>query len=365
MVQRAILDNPDLQKRLSFVFLFGTPSDGLEKATFGRRFLKLFKQKNRQIRDMAHNSEFIKDLRARRPAVFDKPSFIFRAAAGDKDEFVPARSSLEPFKKEFQRVVPGNHLKIIRPDKGDRDNESVRLVVKTMMGDAAYAGPWNSARVAVEKGDFQAAVEAYEPHIEDLDENRMVELALAYESLGDSQKSLQILARHAEKYGKKHLDVIGTMGGRLKRRWLRQGTLSDAERAMSLYNEGYVKAVEDEEHDMAHYLGINVAFMLVAMHRGNKKSREEAQQVARNVLKHCNEDEGRWKIASEAEALLHLDQIEQALLRYQDYAKENPTPRELESTFQQAELLINILIKPKSKREIITNKLESIFRPQV
>lgn len=363
VVQRAILDDKELRDRLSFVFLFGTPSDGLQKASFGRRFLKLFRQQNRQVRDMAHDSEFIADLRKRRPKVFNNPPFVFRVSAGDKDEFVPASSSLKPFDKSFQRVVPGNHLQIIRPK--NKDNESVKLVVNTILGDAAYAGPWNSARAAVERGDFQAAIAAYEPYVDELDEERMVELALAYEYTDQADKSLDVLSKHAQKYGKKHLDVIGVMAGRYKRRWLLQGTLPDATQAFNLYKEGYASAVKEEDHEMAHYLGINVAFMLVAMNRGTKKKRQEAQQIAREVLIHCNEDDSHWKIASEAEALLHLEQIDNAILRYKDFVSTNPKPRELASAYQQAEYLIKYIFKNAVRREKVAQQLEEIFRPIV
>jgi hypothetical protein len=50
------LDDKDLRARVSHVFLFGTPSNGLVKASF-LTFLK------RQVRDMARDSPFIKGLR--------------------------------------------------------------------------------------------------------------------------------------------------------------------------------------------------------------------------------------------------------------------------------------------------------------
>lgn len=358
IVQRAILDDPEFRKRLSHVFLFGTPSDGLEKASFGRRFLKLFGQKNRQIRDMGHRSEFMNDLRARRPKIFENPSFVFRVTAGDKDEFVPARSSLAPFKKEFQRVVPGNHLQIIRPE--DRENESVSLVVKTLLGDAAYAGPWNSARIAVEKGDFQAAIQNYEAHISGLDGDRLVELALAYEGTGNSEKALKILSE----YARPHLDVLGTKAGRLKRRWLLQGTLDDAQLALKLYRKGYEEAVKEYDPEQAFYHGINIAFLVIAMNKGKKSSREEAQKIAREVINHCNASpKSHWRIATEAEALLQLGQLKQSLLRYGDFVATEPIPRDLASTYQQAVVLMKYLYKIPNEREKHLDKLDNIFKP--
>ena len=90
IVQRAALDG-GIADRVSHMLLFGTPSNGLRKAGWG----KLFK---RQVRDMAAGGEFITKLRADWQATFgDERPFFFRTVAGIRDEFVPRESSVEPF----------------------------------------------------------------------------------------------------------------------------------------------------------------------------------------------------------------------------------------------------------------------------
>ena len=58
VVQRAVVDDSEFAERISHLFLFGTPSNGLKKTTLVT-FLK------RQLRDMKNGSDFIRDLRAR------------------------------------------------------------------------------------------------------------------------------------------------------------------------------------------------------------------------------------------------------------------------------------------------------------
>ena len=114
VVQRALLDE-QLVADTSHVMLYGTPSNGLKKAAgWLGRIVK------RQSQDMAFGSAFVTDLRRRWTEKFspDRP-FSFRAVAGDRDEFVPAESSLGCFEESDRAVVPGNHLEIVKPDSAD------------------------------------------------------------------------------------------------------------------------------------------------------------------------------------------------------------------------------------------------------
>jgi pimeloyl-ACP methyl ester carboxylesterase len=94
LVQRGILDEADVLNRISHLYLFGTPSNGLLKAA-------PFKFWNRQVQDLASDSTFMADLRDRRSAVFENPPFEFATIAGDRDDFVPRESSLDPLTGVF------------------------------------------------------------------------------------------------------------------------------------------------------------------------------------------------------------------------------------------------------------------------
>lgn len=92
VVQRALLDNPDLVPRVRHLVFFGTPSGGLRKAGFFA-FLKP------QLRNMAADGEFVTKLRHEWQDKFDDaPPFRLLAVAGDRDQFVPPESSLNPFR---------------------------------------------------------------------------------------------------------------------------------------------------------------------------------------------------------------------------------------------------------------------------
>ena len=109
LVQRALLSNPPLRGRVSHLLLFGTPSAGLDKAS-------PFHFWKRQVRDMGRDSPFIRRLRQEWSTLFgDRPPFSFLSIAGDRDEFVPRISSLDPFGEACRRVVYGNHLDIVKP----------------------------------------------------------------------------------------------------------------------------------------------------------------------------------------------------------------------------------------------------------
>ena len=105
--QRALFDDPGLAERVSHLIMFGTPSNGLRKARWGR-FLK------RQIGDMAEGGDFIGELRRRWRGRFgEHRPFGLWAVAGDQDSFVPPVPSLRPFPAECRVVVPGDHLQIV------------------------------------------------------------------------------------------------------------------------------------------------------------------------------------------------------------------------------------------------------------
>jgi pimeloyl-ACP methyl ester carboxylesterase len=352
VAQRALLDDPKVLNRTSHLFLFGTPSDGLRKAS-------PFKFWNRQVRDLGRDSEFIADLRIRRPAVFHAPRFEFVTLAGDVDDFVPRESSLDPFDRRFHRVVPGNHLAIVKP--ATAQHLGVQVVLNVMAGNTAYAGPWSAARLAVERGEFHDAIGQLESFAAQLDANALVQLALALEEVGRQEDAI----RYLEKYHGTDTDPVGVLAGRLKRRWAHDRREADGKRAHELYSRGYAKAHAASNDPQAFYMAINVAFMELALDPGNPAARQRSAERAAKALGHTRRSpDDKWRRATEGEANLILGDTDAALENYRAAIATQPSPRELSSMFQQAYHIADVLYPPAADgSDPIAERLDALFRP--
>lgn len=343
VTQRALVDSDDVRRRVGHVICFGSPSGGLKKTS-------LFTRWKRQIRDMDADSEFITDLRARWNEEFgDDPPFGFKVVAGDQDEFVPAWSTLEPFADTFRCVVPGNHMTIVSPStSGDL---SIGVLVKHLVGDAAPAGPWNSARVAVEGRRFQQAIDQLWPRRTELDDSTMVTLSLALDSAGRREDAIAVLRDSGRESTS---DQMGTLAGRLKRRWLVERLREDAEGAQALYAEALAAAEAAGRPDQAFYHAINLAFMALAV----DGDRAAASDHARNALENAETaDEDIWSLATIGEANLYLGDADAALSAYGRALERNPKPWQVASMFQQA-----VQVGELRDDEETAERLRSLFR---
>ena len=347
VVQRSLLDHQDLLQRTSHVFLFGTPSNGLKKAGWGKWF-------KRQAEDMDADGKFIKKLRNDWAKTWPKTSPPhLRVIAGDQDEFVPVASSLSPFSKEHHFAVPGNHQQIVHPQASD--NLSVQIVIKGIRGDAAPAGPWNSARVALQMLDFRTAVNQLESHADELDDAHLVELALALDGLDKRDKALELLVNK----GRKGTDAQGVLAGRFKRRWQAEGRQKDYEQAFELYEAAYETATQNQDHPQAFYHGINLCFLLTAKTDNNEQSRVEA--IAQEILEHCQQaPQDFWCLGTQGEAQLYLNHPDEALNKFQEAMQISPQPKpwQVRSMYEQVAQVADIM----GHYEIKESQLEQIFR---
>ncbi|MCP4203911.1 MAG: tetratricopeptide repeat protein [bacterium] len=339
-VQRALVDDHDLAERVGHVVLFGTPSGGLRKASFFRRWM-------RQIRDMSVDSPFITDLRKRWLNTFgNDPPFRFLAVAGSEDEFVPANSALEAFPESQRAIVFGDHLSIVKPT--DAGSLCVQVVVNHLVDDAAAAGPWNSARVAVEMRDFRKAVDELEGHKDELDDKHLVYLALAYDELGRRDDAIELLQNAGS------TDAMGVLAGRHKRLWKAGGRKSDGDKALELYREAYRLSV-DRDVSQAFYHAINVAYMELEYRRDESA----AQSYASLALYHATSaPQDKWSLATQGEAHLLQGEDEAALVRYRQALAQSPTPREMSSMHTQATRVAELL-----NRKDVVERLDRLFRP--
>lgn len=329
VVQRALLDDPGLADQVSHLFFFGTPSAGLRIARWGG-FLKS------QVSDMAEGGPFIEELRSGWDASFgERRPFRFLTVAGDRDAFVPPSSSLAPFPRECQVVVPGNHVELV--DVRDRTSMSVRVVTGAVSDSAMPGGPWNAARVALASSEHDVVIRELLPHVAELDEPHLVDLALALDCAGRRQEAIDLLREHARE---SDTDALGTLAGRLKRAWADSGRAADGAAALELY-AGCLEIAEGlDDLGQISYHAINVAFLELALRRDRARARDAAERA----LAACERSlGGYWELATRAEAMLHLGRGEEALHTYESALATEPTLREQESTYAQAVSLCQLL----------------------
>jgi pimeloyl-ACP methyl ester carboxylesterase/tetratricopeptide (TPR) repeat protein len=343
VVQKALVDDLDLAKKVQHVILFGTPSAGLRKAAW------MFFWK-RQLKNMAQGSIFINDLRARWNSCYgSKPPFNLLVIAGASDQFVPPSSSLEPFDVHFQRVVVGNHLSIVKP--ADPSAPSVILVGATLgTGTTPASEPAAQLRLASERSTAKVPelVQAIEAGTDDMSVKMIVDGALALERAGQRAEAIALLDRYKER----DTDIKGTLGGRMKRLWLETEQAEQAERALALYQEALNAA---KTPDQIYYLAINVAFMKFAF--ANDIS--SAQSMAKVALQHAAPPgDDVWKTATAAEAYLYLDRIPEALAEYRRLVTIETEAWKQGSTSLQASR-----IAAKLGNRELAEELEVIFTP--
>jgi pimeloyl-ACP methyl ester carboxylesterase len=332
LVQHAVLDR-SAANRVGFVVLFGTPSRGLYKALIG---LPL----KRQTRDMFPWSRFMLGLRWRWWRQFGRrPPFELRVVAGERDEFVPPRSSLLPFAEEFQRVVPGNHLEIVKPLNSQE--RSVQLVIELLTGSNARSSRVDSVLLAIERREFNHVVEELTPIAGELDQVSLVALALALDAIGREGDAIEVLEKHYV-LGHASTDVLGVLGGRIKRRWLAGRRRADWQRARDLYESALAKSAPADnpalvDADQAMYHAINIAFLDLmaspvssAVPPAVRDMTKRAQAYAEGASKN------HWQQAVLGDAACMLGDISAACQHY-THAREMVTqPREIDSMYGQA-----------------------------
>jgi len=95
--------------------------------------------------------------------------FRLCAVAADRDEFVPASSSLGRFRYDQTSVLPGNHSSVVKPSSAT--DLSVRLVADVIGGYSSVPDVVSQARVAIEARDFGVGVDLLWPNRAELDTN--------------------------------------------------------------------------------------------------------------------------------------------------------------------------------------------------
>jgi len=348
VVQRALLDSKELRRRVSRVVLFGTPSLGLAKASWAA-FWK------RQLKNMSQGSKFITELRQDWAALGETLPFSLLVVAGSKDQFVPPDSSLGCFPTDAHRVVPGDHLQIVKP--ANNDSESLRLLISALNTADGSATPALSPplRLLAEAPSSEArtsniaAVMAASTKLQT--EAEVVDAALAYERSGHRDKSIELLERHLD-IG---TDVQGTLGGRFKRMWLLSGLPNECERALNLYSSALARARSQQNAGQIYYNAINVAFMKFVAYGDRDGSLAFASEA---LAASASTEQDIWSFATQAEANLYLGRRQVALELYKMLPSLTKDGWKLTSAGQQA-----FHVARKLGDRDLADELDMIFSP--
>eukprot|EP00831_Metopus_contortus_P028580 TRINITY_DN23704_c0_g1_i2.p1 TRINITY_DN23704_c0_g1~~TRINITY_DN23704_c0_g1_i2.p1 ORF type:complete len:408 (+),score=49.11 TRINITY_DN23704_c0_g1_i2:93-1316(+) len=322
VAQNICSNSSEVAEKVVGVIHYGTPSRGLKKA-------KCFGFLNPQIRDMKWDSPFIVSLRERWDKLQSRgcrPNFL--SVAGMSDYFVPEQSSLGPFPKEHHFAIPGDHLEIVRPTSCC--SYPIEAFKTHFLGDQYKVSPSLSAAQAVEKKEFEKAIELYSSCYADLDDEAFKLYALALDSLGYSEKAIKVLE---DSLGR-GTDFYGILAGRYKRRWRDAGrSMKDANRACELYSAAYKEAEDKNDCGQCYYHAINMAFMELAY----IKDSLQAARWATLAMEHTKKDpHSPWAQATCAEALIYMGDIKEGLGAYDKAFHDGRFgPRELTSMLWQ------------------------------
>ena len=342
IVQRALVDDPELAERTDRVVLFGTPSGGLRKASW----VVFWK---RQLRNMAAGSEFITELRRDWRARFEpEPGFDLMVVAGERDRFVPPKSSLAPFPQRFRYVVPGDHLSMVRA--ADTDSPSVRLLMSTLCEAPLAEETTDPLTLAAELPDA-AALPLIEAHGDEMSQEEVVRAALALEQLGRRDEAMALLQR----YQALGTDVQGTLAGRIQRLWLGNEDPGFAQHALALYQDALDRARDVGDRSQVYYHAINAAFLEFVAFDRIERAREMAALALENA---ALEVANVWSVATQAEAHLYLGHRDLALDLYHRTLGFDPEPWERASMALQAGQIAS-----KLRDTQLIDRLEEIFTP--
>jgi hypothetical protein len=326
IVQKALVNDSSIAMKTRSVVLFGTPSNGLATA----RTMKFWK---RQLDGMAQGGPFVTALRADWTSQFgtDAP-FSFLAVGGERDQFVPPESSLGPFPSGQRAVISGNHVTMIHPPENDPN--VVDLLVRRIVGGKTAGAIGDSALRAIELGDFRSLIPANLNDAKKLDPKALVRLAIALDGLGRRDDAYRILAERNDL----NSDALGTMAGRLKRRWLLSGRdQADADGAMAHYTKGYELARANSDLPQAYYHGINLAFLEFVFKGDRAAARARAQEVV-DICKICEvgPDADEWLDAARGEAELILGHDDLGFAAYRRFIGAGNDPWKVSSTYLNA-----------------------------
>ncbi len=345
VIQRALLDMRDIHK-VSHVLFFGTPSAGLRKAWF----LKWFKN---QIGDMDNDGEFIQKLRTDWNNKFSKEyPFIFATIAGELDDFVPVKSSLDPFPHKYRSHTAGNHITMVKP-ASDSDT-SFQIIKKALDSDHDFLSGFDEKALNNLVGKYHEDVNRLGSRLKQLDNKGFKNYIFALEGTG--KIDVAIKAIEESDVIKNNTDAMGILGGRWKRKYLMEENVEYLNSAIKWYKKALDISTTANNSSQIYYHAINLAFLYLMQ---NETDLTDSKKMAQLALDHCEKNaQGEyWETATKAEAYLYLNNFEESKKLYVEAIEKcNHDIRSISSMMINAIYACNSLNKLHWKKE-----LEEIF----
>lgn len=295
VAQQALLDleKEDLD-RISHLLFFGTPSNGLPEIE-----LKNFFTYGNDEKELKEGSPYMKKLRSRWDEAFkDGYPFTFKSIAGSKDEYVPLSSSLEPFAKQYQELIEGNHFSIVHIE--NEEDDGYQAILNTLTNKSFLNKFSNKEEINIALGEYNAVINTLRPKLNELDGKGLERLIYALEGAGREAEAMQILAEHP--MAQNNSNLLGIMGGRYKRQYLKSFSAEDLRMTIKHYSDALKMAEEKKDYSQIYYHAINLAFLSL-MQDEKAAMTEFADQAYEATTK--DPFPSLWKIATMAEAFLY------------------------------------------------------------
>ncbi len=300
IAQRAILNfKEEYQNKISHLVLLGTPSNGIEPA-------KLSKLWNNKYQQMSSEGNFITSLRQDWKNKFaGEYPFKLKVVASTDDEFVTIDSCYAPFGKDHQVTIDGKHLSMVKPEC---ENDDCYGLILNTLTDTEFANKYtNSEEINIALGRYDVVMQQLLPKKDALDKNGLKRLIFSLEGLDRREEALEILNEHPS--AQEDTDLMGIIGGRYKRAYLKFPSETDGDAAFVYYDLALEKSTAKKNYGQIYYHAINLAFLSIVIENDKEKMRTYAQQ-ALDAASECEDDP--WKNATVAEANLYLRNFDKA-----------------------------------------------------
>lgn len=311
VAQQAILEleNEDLN-RISHVLFFGTPSNGLPEIE-----LENFFTYGNDEKELKERSLYMRRLRNAWDEKFQNEyPFTFKTIAATRDEFVPISSSLEPFPKKYHEIIDGDHFSIVQIK--NKEDDGFQAILNTLTNQSFLNKFSNKEEINIAMGEYNEVINSLLPKLKDLDSKGLERLIYALEAAGREEEAMKILKEHPE--AKNNSNLLGIMGGRYKRQYLKTHTAEDLRMAFKHYSDALKISEAKNDPSQIYYHAINLAFLSLM-----KRERGDMTSFADRAYEATAKDPfpSLWKLATVGEAFLYKGDFENSKDNYGKAAK--------------------------------------------